>query len=634
MGPQRLLFEGFELRLDSGELLRTGSLVRLQPQPAKILEILASHSGEVVSREEIRRRVWGDSYVDSDASLNFCIKEIRRALGDSATSPTFIETVPRRGYRFLKPVKVAPEAREPSVAPLPLSSPIQIPAPVPPLPATRRSRLATVGAILTLLLLLTFLLGSRFGHRVSRPRLAVLPLDCRGQEAAGQACGGITDALTGELTRQLARDLDVIAPSSVLAYRKKGTAEVGPGLKADYLVSGEAVLGSQRLELTVRLSQAGGGMVLQEQRLLGPIQDAPRLYGQVAREIASQLDLSPLPPEKGRATEPKPSSPAAYEAFLRGIYLQRHEQFEQAAAAFEVTTLLDPGFAPAYAARAQARLDIMESPPDLGVTEAVARRALALDPGLAEGHIALGRMLLYSHHDWEGARRELWTALALAPGNADAHHEYSRYLAALGRQAEAVAEVRRARELDPASMVVGSDYAWYFYLDRNYEEALRQGKAIVELFPLSADIAPIKAKGGKFNCEETILNSALALGDRATALKAANEIQAYFKPLREVRDVNEFWHAREKRIDDYLQKHPVLDPYTRAKNALALGEPERALDLLTHQCTPEGMWMPFAAVEPAFDPLHSDPRWSQVLDCLKLPADAPARLAQTASLRQ
>ena len=108
-GPPRLLFEGFELRLDSGELLRTGSLVKLQPQPAKILEILASHSGEVVSREEIRRLVWGDSYVDSDGSLNFCIKEIRRALGDSATSPSFIETVPRRGYRFLKPVKIAPE---------------------------------------------------------------------------------------------------------------------------------------------------------------------------------------------------------------------------------------------------------------------------------------------------------------------------------------------------------------------------------------------------------------------------------------------------------------------------------------------------------------------------------------------
>src|SRR4051794_21437917 len=208
-GPPRLLFEGFELRLDSGELLRTGSLVRLQPQPAKILEILASRSREVVSREEIRRLVWGDSYVDSDGSLNFCIKEIRRALGDSATSPSFIETVPRRGYRFLKSVTVTADTAEP-----PLPSVLTAVPPQPP-PAPRRSRLATLGITLALLLLLTILVASRIGHVASRPRLAVLPLECRNREAADrQVCGGITEALTSELARQFPNELDVIAPSS------------------------------------------------------------------------------------------------------------------------------------------------------------------------------------------------------------------------------------------------------------------------------------------------------------------------------------------------------------------------------------------------------------------------------------
>ncbi|HEV7507417.1 MAG TPA: winged helix-turn-helix domain-containing protein [Thermoanaerobaculia bacterium] len=617
-GPPRLLFEGFELRLDSGELLRTGSLVRLQPQPAKILEILASHSGEVVSREEIRRLVWGDSYVDSDASLNFCIKEIRRALGDSATSPTFIETVPRRGYRFLKPVTVAPEAGEPPAEPVPLPPP----APAPPSP--RRSRLGTLSVTLALLLLLTLLVASRLGHSPSKPRLAVLPLSCRGQEAADrQVCGGITEALTDELARQFPDDLDVIAPSSVLAYQKKDAAEIGRGLKADYLLSGEAALDRQGLELKVRLSRTDGGKTSREKSFPGELKDAPRLYGQIASEVARQLGLPSSPPKKPTAVgSPSP----AYVTYLRGIYLYRHEQFKPAAETLQEAVLLDPGFAPAYAELAQARLKV-EPPPDLQATEAAARRARALDPRLAEAHFVLGQILLNRYRDWEGAKYELQTALALDPGNADAHYQYSLYLAALGRHAEALASAERARELDPASMIVGSVYAWYFYLDHQFEEARRQGRDVLQLFPLSSVSAPMEARSGKYYCEDTLLNSAWKLGDHATALEAANEIQKYFTPYREVRDLDEFWHLRELRIEAYLRAQPI-DPFARAKNAMALGQPDRALSLLTHQCTPEGMWMPFAAVEPAFDPLHSDPRWGQVLDCLKLPADAPARQAR------
>jgi len=621
-GPPRLLFGDFELQLDSGELRRTGLLVKLQPQPAKILEILARRSGEVVSREEIRRLVWGDSYVDSDASLNFCIKEIRRALGDSATRPSYIETVPRRGYRFLKPVKLVPEAGEPSAKLARPTLPVQL--------RLRRSRLGTVSASLALLVLLTLLVGSRIGHVASRPRLAVLPLGCRGQEPADrQVCGGITEALTAELARQFPRDLDVIAASSVLAYRSKSAAETGHRLRADYILTGEALLDHRGLELRVRLSRLGWGKSGGLECFPGELKDAPRIYKQIARDVARQLDLR-LPPltkaQAARSVSGSNRSSPAYEAYLRGVYLQRHEQAEKAAATFQEAILLDPGFAAAYAALAEARLQL-QPPADLGATEAAARRALAQDPDLAEAHLVLGKILLRHYRDWQSAGRELRTALALAPESADAHHEYSLYLAALGRHAEAIASVGRARELDPASMLVGSDYAWYFYLDHRYEEAIRQGKIALNLFPLSADTAPMAAKAGRFYCEETILNSAWALGDHETALEAAKAIQGFFKPSQEaarLRDVNEFWHAREDRIEA-VQPTRLLDPFVRAKNAMSLGDRDRALDLLTQACAPPGMWMPFAAVEPVFDPLHSDPRWSQVLDCLKLPADAPAR---------
>jgi DNA-binding winged helix-turn-helix (wHTH) protein/TolB-like protein len=615
----RLLFDDFELRLDSGELLRAGSPVKLQPQPAKVLEILASRSGEVISREEIRQLVWGDAFVDFDASLNFSIKEIRRALGDSATSPGFVETIPRRGYRFLKPVKVEPFA-EP-VSPSLLS---------PPSPSPRRwSRLGATGVTLVLLLL-TFLIGSRLRPAPAHPRLAILPLTCRSQSLADQqVCGGITEALTAELTRQLPHALDVIAPSSALAYSGKSSGEIGRGLKADYLLSGETVLRDQGLELKVRLARIADGKDLWQETFPGELKEAPLLYAQVVRSVGRSLELRLPPPTKGTAAASKASSPA-YESYLRGIYLQRHDQYEQAAATLQEAVLLDPGFAPAYSGLALSRLKITPVPPDLGATEAAARRAIELDPDLADAHLALGQILFQHYYDWAGAGRELRMALALNPGSAEAYDTYSLYLAALGRHSEAIASVGRARELDPASMIVGSDYAWYFYLDHRYEEAIRQACITLQLFPLSEKTAPQSSRMGWAGCQVTIFLSAWQLGDRERGLGAAKAITEWAferkKDAEHLRTLEEFWRLREQRIRDLLPTRP-MDPYVRAQNAMLLGERDRALDLLTHQCAPESLWWPFAAVEPIFDPLHSDPRWGQVLDCFKLPGDAPARRA-------
>jgi len=611
-GPPRLLFEGFELRLDSGELLRTGSLIRLQPQPAKILEILASRSGEVVSREEIRRLVWGDSYVDSDASLNFCIKEIRRALGDSATSPTFIETVPRRGYRFLKPVKMAPAAREPSVEPVlpPQVSALPVPASRPLPPATRRSRVATVGVLLALLLLLTFLLGSRFGHLASGQRLAVLPLSCHSQEAADrQACSGITDALTVELSRQLSHEIDVVAPFTAQVFARKS-------LRADVILTGEAWPTAQRLRLNVALVRNGGGDRLWFQSFEVELQDAPLLYGEVAREVARTLQLSPPAVQPMR---PKPK-PAAYEAYLRAVSLRHQMQYEPAAKAFQEAILLDPGFAPAWAELALCRVRIQDK---VDATEAAAQRALALDPELAESHVAVAQVLFRHNLDWEGAGREYKHALALNPGSANAYSAYSFYLMALGRGDEAMAAIRRARELNPASMELGAGLAWFLYLDRRCQEALRDIPPTLELYSLNAAVTTDGAKRARVSALDTLLNCSLETGDSATALKAVKGIEEVFEGP-EIHSVADFWPRREKRVQELVRKG-ASDTYAAAKNAMRLGDRDRVLDLLTSDCSPAGWASPYAAVEPMFDNLHSDPRWRQVLDCLKLPADAPAR---------
>jgi DNA-binding winged helix-turn-helix (wHTH) protein/tetratricopeptide (TPR) repeat protein len=502
-GAQRLLFDDFELRLDSGELLKTGSPVKLQPQPFKVLEILASRSGEVVSRDEIRQAVWGDAFVDFDASLNFCVKEIRRALGDSATEPSYVETVPRRGYRFLRSVRTPSETSSPSPPP-----PVNV---LPPRPKPW-SWLAPVGVTIGLLVLLTFLVASR----------------------------------------------------------------------------------------------------------LQPAPSAP-------------------PAKENRAKDSLSASEPANEAYLRGVYLLQHEDYDGAEASFQRAVIVDQGFAPAYAKLAMVLLDRPDRPADPEVVETAARRAVALAPNLADAHVALGRILFSRHLDWEGAGREFQKALELDPRSADAHTAYSVYLAALGRHAEAIATVKRARELDPASMMAGSNYAWYFYLDHQYEEAIHQAQSVQELvYPSSLKATPKAAHMGLRGCLDTILLSAWKLGEKETAMGAAKaileDLELPLYPPDRLRSLDEFWKGREQRIQMALRTQPV-DPYFMAKTAMVMGERERALSLLTRCAAPGSLTSPFAAVEPVFDPLHEDPRWPQVLACLKLPADAPARTGRAAAPR-
>ena len=592
----RLWFEGFELRPETGELLRAASPVKLQPQPTRVLEILASRSGEVVSREEICQLVWGDSFVDVDASLNFCIKEIRRVLGDSATSPTYVETVPRRGYRFLKPVTIEPA-----------------PGTTAGLPPQRWSRLGTIGALVVLLVLLTLLVASRL--RPSPQRLAVLPLTCRSQELADQqVCSGLTDALTVELSRRLSRELDVIAPFSVQAYAGKKRSEIERGLKANLVLTGEATPSTQGFQLEVALARSGSREPLWRNNFDVELQDAPRVYGQIADEIARTLALSPPPRPPAR---PKPA-PAAYEAYLRGVSNRHQRQYEQAVKSFGDAVLLDPGFAPAWAELALSRVRARDK---VDATEAAARRALALDPNLAEAHVAVAQVLFRHNLDWEGAGREYRRGLALNPGSAGAYSAYSYYLMALGRTDEAIAAVQRARELNPASMEYGATFTWYLYLARRYQEVLRETPGTLELYSLNVAVTSEGAKKAKRTALDTFLLSAFMLGDHDTALQAAKQLQEALNgpQAASIYTLDDAWQAREQ----WLREHPDL--YAQAKNAMLMGDRDRAFQLLIADCSSPEWVTPYAPVEPLFDPLHSDPRWSQVLDCLKLPAESAAR---------
>lgn len=599
--PRRLLFGDYELRPDSGELFRAGAPVKLQPQPAKVLEALASRSGEVVTREELRRLAWGDAFLDFDSSLNFCILQIRKALEDSATEPRYVETVPKRGYRFLEPVRI--ETPSPPDAP-------DIPAL--PWPGSRIAGLGAAGLAIVLLILVIG--GRRLGPFDSPPRLAVLPLECGSADPADQqVCGGITETLTAELTRRFPRDLEVVAPVSALAYGEKLEK-----LGATHVLQGTAHVSVQQLRISARLVH--GDEVLWKESLATGLDDAPLLYELVVRRVAQELRLPPPPPRPARAA--RPSGPG-HELYLRGIYFLRQGENERAVASLQDAVTLSPAYAPAQASLALARMgSSARGEQDLAVAAASARKALALDPDLAEGHFALGQYLFLTH-DWEGAGREYRRALALNPGWSQAHHWYAFYLSFQGFHDEAIAAISRARELDPASILVGADYEWFLYLARRYEESARQARNTLELVTVSQGPLPKTTQAGELWAYYFLIDAARGMKDEKTALEAARarmRINGFGDVARRFRTLPGYWAWRGQRA---LSQPPSFES---AKMAAILGDKNRALADLEQLCRRKGDWLTLStAVEPAFDPLRPDPRFDRVLDCLGLPRDAPAR---------
>lgn len=619
--PQWLRFDKFELRLDSGELYRGGVPVALQPQPARVLELLASRSGELVGREEIRQLVWGESFVDFDASLNFCIKQIRRALDDSATSPRYIETVPRRGYRFLRPVQAGPEP-EPDIVQEPIRE-------LAPAPLHRRwPRLAGALFILAAMVLLVFLIASRFESTAPNRRLVIFPLTCQSAEPADrQVCGGVTEALTAEITRRFPNDLEVIASTSPLVYQKTGESpqRVARKLGATHLVTGTVASQGERLRITARLATAGG-RDLWHTSFESELMDAPSLYGQIARKLAGALKL-PLSSETAE-TAVKPSKEAT-EAYLRGIYLLGQWKFDEAVKSLEEAVLLAPRFAPAYAALAMARTDQGRPPQeDAPASLAAARQALQLDPRLPEAHLAMANVLFKDLVDWGRAGAEFRQALVLNPGRADSLHAYASYLAALGRYDEAIAYVNRARELDPASMGVRSDVAWFLYLARRYDEAIRQARSTLTLLEMTRGSLPAVAQYGQSWAYHVLVYGSLKKGDDQTVLDTVKEKMRALgqgEAAARIGSVPELLEWRRQFILKALQGKPG-NSYGLAAVSSSVGRVDEALGFLEQACRNggEGMMFNYVAVEPVFDPLRGDPRFARIVDCTRLPRDAPA----------
>lgn len=429
-----------------GELRKSGAKLKLQGQPLQVLEMLVERPGDLVTREEIQSRLWPDTFVDVEGSLNSAVLRLREALGDSAESPRFIETLPRRGYRFVGQVEAIGESAEP----------------VPRAQAERKM-------------------------------LAVLPFEnLTGDPAQEFFSDGQTDELISQLGRLNPSRLGVIGRTSVMPYKRtsKTVGQIAKDLGVAYLLEGSVRRSGDKVRIVAKLIESDQTLRWTES-YDRPVSDILIVQNEVAAAIASAIHIELAPAKKPRAVHP-----ASYEACLSGRYywnLRTEEGFRRGIALLQSAVQMDPEHALAHAwlADAYSVLGYYSVLPPAEVypqAKAAAKRALELDDRLAEAHASLADVLSIYDWDFAAAEQEYRRALELNPSYASGHQWFANYLMSRGRFDEAQAEIDKARAIDPLSSLIGGAAGLVLYTARRFDQAIEQCRRTIErdpAFPLA-----------------------------------------------------------------------------------------------------------------------------------------------------
>jgi len=491
-----LRFDTFELDLRTGELRKHGAKLRLQGQPLQLLGILLQGAGNLVTREELRAQIWpADTFVDFDHSLHNAIGRIREALGDSAEIPRYIETLPRRGYRFIAPVE---EVQAPRISTARISEANgnkTREAVAVGLPTAQRAAFAVI---------LCFCVASGLGawaawrhFYVKSPvppirSLAVLPMqNLSGDVAQEYFADGMTDELITDLAKVGA--LRVISRTSVMRYKgtKKGLPEIARELNVDAVVEGSVMRSGNRVRITAQLLHAPTDKHLWAESYERDLGDVLRLQSEVARTIAQQVRAQLTPQQQARLGSAPVVNPEAYEAYLRGRYYLSNqftmaEPLNRAKSYFEESIRKDPGFALAYSGLADSYVYLAifrQLSPEGAYRPAkeALRKALELDDSIGEAHDTLGVLSWRSELNWNAAEREFNRAIALAPSYSCAHEDRALYLSFMGRRAEALAEIAKSSELDLGPSSAMTESGAYYQL-RDYQSLVEASRR--EWFPI------------------------------------------------------------------------------------------------------------------------------------------------------
>ena len=639
--PRTVRFGVFELDIRSGELRRQGRKVALEGQPVQILICLIESHGDLVTREELRRKLWpADTYVNFEDGLNAAVKRLRRALDDSAENPRFVETLPRRGYRFLAPIQVINTSE---------SAPIVNEAPAEPEPGAGDSPEVTVqlgpskqtisnktiaferirwpsaweGSGVALLLVLgIFTLWTLRPKNNPSPvirSLAVLPLENLSDDPSQDY---FSDGMTDELITELAQisQLRVISRTSVMTYKgaRKSLPQIARELNVDAVIEGAVLRSGGQVRITAQLILAPTDKHLWAQSYEGDGSQTLALQKQVARAIAEEIRIELTPHERDVLKSVKAVNPDAYEAYLKGRYFwnkRTGDSLKKAADYFKQAIEKDANYAPAYAGLADSyallgdwEYGVMAPTEAYPRAKAAATKALELDNTLGEAHISLAFSLDGFDWDFASAGREFKRGIELNPGYATGHQWYAGHLTLLGRDSEAIAEMKKAEDLDPLSLIIGADLAEDLLIAHRYEEAIQQIRKIMDIDPNFAlahyQLSQVFVRRHEYNEAIAELQKAVSLSGGSTTC-TSGLAYAYAVSGRRNDAVKILNDLKKRSNGDFLNAPEIASVY------VGLDQRDQAMAWL--ETGYASRFNPGVLMRPPFDPLRSDPRFRNLL---------------------
>jgi TolB-like protein/DNA-binding winged helix-turn-helix (wHTH) protein/Flp pilus assembly protein TadD len=610
---ERVRFGPFDLDCQTGELRRNGSPVKLQPQPAKILAILVTHPGETVSRQELCKQVWGsDTFVDFEQGLNFAIRQIRSVLEDEAEHPRYLETIPKRGYRFIATVEDV--ARE--VLPLPAAS-------------SRSARSARIYYALAFASVIAAAIGIVliFGAYQFGPRriesIAVLPLRNLSTDPEYEY---FTEGMTDELITHLAKigRLRVISHTSVNRYKdtKLPVREIAKELGVDAVIEGTVLRSGDRIRITAQLIDARTDRHLWAESYERDIKDVLALQDDVSQQIVHEVGLNLTSEEQARLTSDREVDPVAHEAYLKGnVYADQLNctGTRKAVDFYQQALARDPNYAPAYAGLGNSHFRLADwgcalQAEHFAKAKEAAARAVELDDSLSNAHILLGKLAFYHDWEWEKAEQEYRRVTQRDSNNAWGHASYAVFLVAMGRRDEGLGELNKARQLDPVSEYTNMLASYIYYQAHDYDRSIEQAKKTIELYPHSGASyywlgQSYEQKGLHKEATEAYMTSG-TFGGGATKEWMDSERKAF-----EQGGIAGYWGLQ------FHDKHYADRPGDNCWRSLTyahMGDKQQTLKWLDFSFEHHCDGLQFLRAEPIYDMLREDPRYRELVARMRL----------------
>ena len=601
----------FHVRPQLGVISANGGEIHLEPKVMEVLVCLAGQAGEVVPKEQLLQTVWADTFV-SEHVLKVTVSELRKALGDDAKDPRFIQTIPKQGYRLIAQVSSAEEKHVSQTAP--------------PSPASRKKPIyAAAAAFLLLLAAITIWKLSDRAVRFSTAPLseriksvAVLPLRNLSENLAEDYfADGMTEAITSDLARTEA--VKVISPASARRYNNtdRTVSEVARELGVDAVIEGSVLRSANQVRIIVQLIDGATGEHLWNEKYERNLGDVLALQDDLASDVARQISLQLNPKFKRR----RAVKLEAYEAYLKGRFFWNkgdQEGLLKSADYFQQALEHEPRYAEAYAGLADAYNYLGFSGYALPnevfpKAKEAALRAIEADAELSEAHAALAFNLMYGTWEWVAAEAAYQRAIKLDPARAINYHWMASLYAATGRHPAAVRAAEQAQALDPVSPNVNSDLGWYYYYARRFDDAIRQSRKTLEIAPdaSSPKVCLQLSFHFKGEAQQSVAEFEQRLAQQDFARLSRESVRRGYQKEGE----KGVWRLIVGKLEENGRRGKPRT-YQLAIGHALFGNPDRALFWIEQAVEKREAWVPFLASDPCFESLQPTLSFQSLLNRL------------------